>query len=242
MKVVHKKSKETISQTNTRAGDNSKEIDILIDSFCSEYLNDTYLELCLKLKNDYEKIKPKVFNRGSVNNWGAAFVWAIVYMNTANESFEFPFLDLKLVCDYFGTKKSTVGQKAGKIRKDIDLSLYYDDYITYDEFLQDFLSIFSSLAFLEDEEDIFEIDDDIEEILDINLTVKYSTNLGKSEMRQIKYILDQKSKEFIERDGVDREIGIEKSKGNLITVFAIGTIKDMREIMKLMKDYGFNIL
>ena len=97
----------------------------LVRTFCSQNLDDDYFQLCEKLIKKMGRKREVPFQRGQLEIWAAAVVYAIGSINFLfDKSFE-PFMTGEQVCDYFGQKVSTVSSKA-KIIKDMFKLRYYD--------------------------------------------------------------------------------------------------------------------
>jgi len=97
----------------------------MVGSFCTQNLDDDYLQLCEKLIKKMGRKREVPFQRGQLEIWAAAVVYAIGSINFLfDKSFE-PFMTGEQICDYFGQKVSTVSSKA-KIIKDMFKLRYYD--------------------------------------------------------------------------------------------------------------------
>jgi hypothetical protein len=99
------------------------EIKDLVLSFCEEHLdNELYgyaLELCEMLGR-----KRKIsINRGKKEIWAASIIYVIARLNFLFDPENEFFLSLDTICDFFGTKKSTVGNKATQIENACNLGL-----------------------------------------------------------------------------------------------------------------------
>ena len=85
-------------------------------TFCSRKLNDDYAQLCDKLIKKMGRKRDVPFQRGKPEIWAAAVIYAIGSINFLfDKSFE-PYLTPDQICDYFGTKNSTVSNKAREIK------------------------------------------------------------------------------------------------------------------------------
>ena len=97
----------------------------LARTFSSQNLDDDYFQLCEKLIKKMGRKREVPFQRGQVEIWAAAVVYAIGSINFLfDKSFE-PFMTGEQICDYFGQKVSTVSSKAKTI-KDMFKLRYYD--------------------------------------------------------------------------------------------------------------------
>lgn len=102
-----------------------KKILELTGSFCGEYLDEDYTRLCEKLILKLGRKRDVPFKSGQIEIWAAAVIQALGSINFLfDKSFE-PYVTADQLCDYFGTKKSTVSAKS-KLIKDIFKMGYYD--------------------------------------------------------------------------------------------------------------------
>lgn len=92
-------------------------ITTLATNFCAEKLNEEYVELVEKVIGKLSRKRPSPLLRGKEEIWAAGVVHAIGHVNFLyDKSFE-PYITFDELNDYFGTKKSSVGNKAADIRK-----------------------------------------------------------------------------------------------------------------------------
>lgn len=79
--------------------------------FCSQKLDDDYFQLSEKLIKKMGRKRDVPFKRGKLEIW-AAIVYCIGSINFLfDKSFE-PYITAQEISDYFGTKNSTVSNKA----------------------------------------------------------------------------------------------------------------------------------
>ncbi len=77
-----------------------------------------------------ERKRDVPFKRGKLEIWAAAVIYAIGSINFLfDKSFE-PYIKVEEISDYFGTKNSTVSNKAGQIRKMLDLTMFDNEFAT----------------------------------------------------------------------------------------------------------------
>lgn len=85
-------------------------------TFCVERLDDEYAELCEKLIKKLGRKRDVPFQRGKLEIWAAAVVYAIGSINFLfDKSFE-PYISAEKISEYFGTSNSTVSNKAREIK------------------------------------------------------------------------------------------------------------------------------
>lgn len=90
-------------------------------AFCSQNLNEDYYRLCEELIKKLGRKRDVPFSRGKIEIWAAAVVYALGSINFLfDKSFE-PYLTAEQLNEYFGTKNSTVSNKAKQIKDMFDL-------------------------------------------------------------------------------------------------------------------------
>lgn len=99
-------------------------------SFCDQHLNEDYYNLCEKLIAKMGRKHSVPFKRGQINIWAASVVYAIGSINFLfDKSFE-PYISTTELNEFFDTNKSTVSQKAGKIRNMFNMGYYDSEFST----------------------------------------------------------------------------------------------------------------
>jgi len=103
----------------------------LTGTFCALKLNDEYFQLCEKLVKKLGRKRDVPFTRGKIGIWAAAVVYAIGSINFLfDKSFE-PYITVKQISEYFGTKNSTVSNKARQIKNMFDLWHFSPEFSTH---------------------------------------------------------------------------------------------------------------
>ena len=98
--------------------------------FCVQKLNDDYHQLCEKLILKLGRKRDVPFKSGRIEIWAAAVIHAIGSINFLfDKSFE-PYLTAEQISEYFGTKKSTVSNKARQIKDLLNMGYYSSDFST----------------------------------------------------------------------------------------------------------------
>jgi len=101
-----------------------------VEKFCTQKLNEEYFELCEKLILKMGRKREIPFKRGKIEIWASAVIYAIGSINFLfDKSFE-PYMSSDKICEYFGTKKSTVSNKASQIKNMFDLWHFCPDFST----------------------------------------------------------------------------------------------------------------
>jgi len=98
--------------------------------FCDQKLNDDYYQLCEKLIKKLGRKRDVPFKSGKIEIWAAAVVYVIGSINFLfDKSFE-PYITAKQINEYFGTKNSTVSNKARQIKDMFDLWYFNPEFST----------------------------------------------------------------------------------------------------------------
>jgi hypothetical protein len=100
-----------------------KEIRKLVVSFCVEHLNEELQSYALKLCDKLGRKRTISIASGKKEIWGASIICVIARLNFLFDPENKLFLSADTICDFFETKKSTVGNKATQIEKACDLGI-----------------------------------------------------------------------------------------------------------------------
>jgi hypothetical protein len=100
-----------------------KEIKELVLAFCEEHLNEELAGYALKLCDMLDRKRKISITRGRKEIWVASIIYVIARLNFLFDPENELFLSADTICDYFGTKKSTVGNKATQIERACDIGL-----------------------------------------------------------------------------------------------------------------------
>lgn len=95
----------------------AKEIRKLIDEFCDQYLNDELRSYALKLLDKLARKRTYSILSGRIDIWASAVIYVIARLNFLFDTQNPYCISADTICDFFGTKKSTVGNKATEIEK-----------------------------------------------------------------------------------------------------------------------------
>lgn len=102
-----------------------KQLLTLIIPFCATHLDQEYQALCEKLIHTMAQTTPAPFVSGRMEIWAAAIVYTLGSINFLfDKSFQ-PYLNPDDITHAFGVSKSTLRQKARKIREQFHLN-YWD--------------------------------------------------------------------------------------------------------------------
>lgn len=99
-------------------------------TFCTQKLDDDYFQLCEKLIKKLGRKRDVPFQRGNIEIWAAAVVYAIGSINFLfDKSFE-PYTTPDQISGYFGITKSTVSNKARQIKDMFHMRQYSSEFST----------------------------------------------------------------------------------------------------------------
>ena len=98
--------------------------------FCDERLDAEYKALCEKLIRKMARKREVPFIRGRLEVWAAAVVYALGQINFLFDKSFKPYASPDDIARYFGVNKSTVGQKAQKIREMFKMRYWDDEFGT----------------------------------------------------------------------------------------------------------------
>lgn len=99
-------------------------------AFCVQKLDDDYFQLCEKLIKKLGRKRDVPFQRGKLEIWAAAVIHAIGSINFLfDKSFE-PYMTADQISEYFGTKNSTVSNKAREIKDMFDIWYFSPEFST----------------------------------------------------------------------------------------------------------------
>ena len=114
---------ERINMTKVEKAERLNEIRQLVLAFCEEHLNEELAVYALKLCEALGRKRKISINRGSKEIWAASIVYVIARLNFLFDPESEFCLTADTICDFFGTKKSTIGSKATHIENICNLGL-----------------------------------------------------------------------------------------------------------------------
>jgi len=100
-----------------------KEIKGLVVSFCVEHLNEELKSYVLRLCDTLNRKQKISIASGKKEIWAASIIYVIARLNFLFDSKNELFFSADTICNFFGTKKSTVGNKATQIEKACNLRI-----------------------------------------------------------------------------------------------------------------------
>jgi len=101
--------------------DKYDEIAQIIVAFCDEKLNDDYKDICLRLLEKLCRKRVSPLLGGRARTWAAGIVYAIGAYNNIFDKSQKIHMTANEIASYFGIAASTAGEKAGDIRKMLNI-------------------------------------------------------------------------------------------------------------------------
>jgi len=114
---------EESTMTKTEKKQRLTEIKDLVLGFCDKHLNEELAGYTLKLCETLDRKRKISITRGGKEIWAASIVYVIARLNFLFDPENELFLTADIICDYFGTKKSTIAAKATHIERICNLGL-----------------------------------------------------------------------------------------------------------------------
>lgn len=110
--------------------DRQQKILDLVREFCAKQLNEEYFELTERLIKKLGRKRNPPFSTGQPQVWAAAIIHALGTINFLfDKSFE-PYVSIDYINAFFGTSKSTTGNKSKQIRDLLKLDLWNNEFST----------------------------------------------------------------------------------------------------------------
>ena len=107
-----------------------QEIIQLAKSFCNEKLNEEYAALAEKLICKLGRKRNVPFVGGQTSIWAAAVIHALGSINFLFDKSSEPYTSIDEINEFFGTKKSTTGNKSKEIRDLLKLGYWDSEFST----------------------------------------------------------------------------------------------------------------
>jgi hypothetical protein len=99
-------------------------------SFCGQYLDEDYKQLCEKLIGKMSRKRNVPFLSGRMEIWVGAIIYALGSINFLFDISFKPYATAEDICNFFGTSKSTTAQKAKLIRDMFKMGYYDKEFST----------------------------------------------------------------------------------------------------------------
>jgi hypothetical protein len=104
------------------------EITEIADAFCAEHLDAEYGELCRRLIARLARKRPSPLERGEPRIWAAGAVYAVGSINFLFDHSSEPFMTADELATGLGVPKTTMANKARRIRDLLDLALMEPEF------------------------------------------------------------------------------------------------------------------
>lgn len=104
------------------------EIKDLLRSYCEKHLNDELLGYTFKLCDTLGRKKRIDLSRGRKEIWAASIIYAIARLNFLFDKESSNYITADTICNFFNTRKSTVGNKATQIEDVCNLTFGAEGY------------------------------------------------------------------------------------------------------------------
>jgi len=96
----------------------------LIIDFCKEHLNDEYAAVSLLMLEKLCRKRPSPLLNGKPNTWACGIIYAIGSVNFLFDKTQAPHMRAAAIAEKFGISQSTAGNKAGDIKKLLDIGIF----------------------------------------------------------------------------------------------------------------------
>ncbi len=104
------------------------EISALVEAFGEKYFNQELASRALRLCEDLSNFAKPDISKGKKEIWAAAIVYVIARVNFLFDKESSSHLSADCICEFFGTKKSTTGNKATVIERTVDIFIGDERY------------------------------------------------------------------------------------------------------------------
>ena len=105
-----------------------EEVKELLDAFSKEYLTEELTEYLQKLWEKVGRKRTYIITGGKKEIWASAVVYVIARLNFLFERDSPNYLTADQICEFFGTKKSTVSARASDIEKACKLRVGHEGF------------------------------------------------------------------------------------------------------------------
>ena len=109
-----------------------EEVKELLDAFSKEYLTEELTEYLQKLWEKVGRKRTYIITGGKKEIWASAVVYVIARLNFLFDRDSPNYLTADQICEFFGTKKSTVSARASDIEKACKLRVGHEGFCNQD--------------------------------------------------------------------------------------------------------------
>ena len=107
-----------------------KELKDLTGGFCRSKINEEYAALCEKMIDKMARKRNVPFLSGRRDTWAASIVYSLGQINFLFDSTFEPYVEGADICEYFDVSRSTVNDKAKKIRDMFKMDYFDEEFST----------------------------------------------------------------------------------------------------------------
>jgi hypothetical protein len=102
----------------------------LVRDFCAKKLDEEYFELAERLTQKLARKKSVPFVTGQIEVWAASIIHALGTINFLFDKASIPYSSVDEINKFFGTNKTTTGNKSKQIRDLLKLQRWDDEFST----------------------------------------------------------------------------------------------------------------
>ncbi|NOQ41662.1 MAG: hypothetical protein GQ563_04080 [Desulfuromusa sp.] len=110
--------------------ESTREITALVKAFGNQHLDNELTSYALKLCDTLSRKRKLNIARGKREIWAAAIIYVIARMNFLFDKASSCFITTEIICEHFGTKKTSSSNKASLIEKACDFGIAEPGYCT----------------------------------------------------------------------------------------------------------------
>lgn len=131
----------------------AREIEELLLPFCKRYFDEELTQFAFDLVDKLRRKRTLSILRGKPEIWAAAVVYEIARLNFLFDKANPYYLTTDTICDFFGTKKTTTGNKASFIEKSCRIRMGDPEFCRWEiaenfTFIQDEFGFVYPLSFV----------------------------------------------------------------------------------------------
>ena len=102
----------------------------LVREFCSKELDEEYFEIAQRLTQKLARKRNVPFETGQIEVWAAAIIHALGTINFLFDKASIPYTSIAEINSFFGTNKTTTGNKSKQIRDLLKLERWDNEFST----------------------------------------------------------------------------------------------------------------
>ncbi|MCL2114960.1 MAG: DUF6398 domain-containing protein [Methanobrevibacter sp.] len=110
----------------------------MVHDFSEMFLDDECCQLCSNIVKKLGRKREVPFKRGKLTIWASAMIHVVAHINFLFDKKFTPHITMDDICDYFNTKKSTIGSKSQFIRSSLKIK-HFNFEFTQKKLLEEYL-------------------------------------------------------------------------------------------------------